>query len=173
MLNNLIKKNILLVLIVCTVCLPFYAMAENLLDDSNDSGFTPPSGNVSNPGSNTSGNVSNPGSNTSGNVSNPNCGSSGGSSVITNPLKGGICSVYDLVYMIVTAILIPLGSVLIVLMIIFAGFQFVIAQGNPTKIEDAKKTLFFAIIGSAILLGSWAIAEIIKNTVTAVTGTSF
>ncbi len=75
--------------------------------------------------------------------------------------------------MIVTAILIPLGSVLIVLMIIFAGFQFVIAQGNPTKIEDAKKTLFFAIIGSAILLGSWAIAEIIKNTVTAVTGTSF
>ncbi|MFM2357378.1 MAG: hypothetical protein RJA61_115 [Candidatus Parcubacteria bacterium] len=89
---------------------------------------------------------------------------------IENPLKGGINSVYDLVEFIVNNIILPFGSVIMVLMIIFAGFQFVVAQGNPKKIEDAKTTLLYAVIGSAILLGSWAIAEIIQNTVTSITG---
>lgn len=88
---------------------------------------------------------------------------------IPNPLNG-INSLYDLVQAIINNIVVPIGSVVIVLMIIFAGFQFVTAQGNPTKIEEAKKTFFFAVIGAAILLGSWAIAQIIKTTVEQVTG---
>lgn len=87
---------------------------------------------------------------------------------IPNPLDG-IDSLYDLVQAIINNIVVPIGSVVIVLMIIFAGFQFVTAQGNETKIGDAKKTFFFAVIGAAILLGSWAIAQIIKNTVDDVT----
>lgn len=91
-----------------------------------------------------------------------------GGAGIPNPLNG-IDSLYDLVQSIITNIVVPIGSIVIVLMIIFAGFQFVTAQGNETKIGDAKKTFFFAVIGAAILLGSWAIAQIIKNTVEQVT----
>lgn len=111
---------------------------------------------------------------TGSNTGSSGTGSNTGGVGIENPLKKingkPISSVYDLVNFIVNDIIIPFGSVIMVLMIIFAGFQFVVAQGNPKKIEDAKETLKYAIIGSAILLGSWAIAEIIQNTVGAITG---
>lgn len=90
---------------------------------------------------------------------------------IPNPLAGaGIGSVNALVKAIIDNIVMPIGSVVIVLMIIFAGFQFVVAQGNMDKIKDAKNTFFFAVIGAAILLGSWTIAQIIQSTVNQVTG---
>lgn len=113
----------------------------------------------------------NPNTTGGGNSSGGNTTGGGNSSVtgIPNPLNG-INSLYDLVQAIINNIVVPIGSVVIVLMIIFAGFQFVTAQGNPTKIEEAKKTFFFAVIGAAILLGSWAIAQIIKTTVEQVTG---
>lgn len=89
---------------------------------------------------------------------------------ITNPLGNKASNIYQLVKLVVVDILIPLGMILIVLMIIFAGFQFVMAQGNPTKLEDAKKTLFNAIIGASIILGAWAIATIIETTINQIKG---
>ena len=130
----------------------FSVLAVDLLDDSNDSGS------FSNP--TTGGNVPTP--TTGGNI--PSTG------FITNPLGNKANTAYQLVELIIKDIVIPLGMVLIVLMIIFAGFQFVMAQGNPTKLEDAKKTFFNAIIGASIILGAWAIATIIETTVNQITG---
>ncbi len=93
-----------------------------------------------------------------------------GGGIIQNPLKDGVNNFYDLVKLIIDNIVIPFGFVVIVLMIIFAGFQFVVAQGNEQKITDAKQTLLYAVIGAVILLGSWAIAGIIENTINQVTG---
>jgi hypothetical protein len=49
--------------------------------------------------------------------------------------------------------------------LIWSGFMFVSAQGNPEKIETAKSRLLYTIIGAILLLGAWTISQAIKGTV--------
>jgi hypothetical protein len=62
-------------------------------------------------------------------------------------------------------ILIELGAVVVTLAIIYAGFLFVMAKGNPEELNKAKTTLFWTIIGSLVLLGAQVIADIIEKTI--------
>lgn len=55
----------------------------------------------------------------------------------------------------------------IALAIIYAGFLFVSAQGNDEKLTKAKNALLYTCIGAAILLGAWALANVIYDTVLA------
>jgi hypothetical protein len=59
---------------------------------------------------------------------------------------------------------IKLGAILAVLVFIWIGFKFVIAQGDPGKIKEAQQWFLWAVIGTAILIGSKVILEVIKNT---------
>ena len=59
-----------------------------------------------------------------------------------------------------------IGVIVAVLAIIYVGFKFVVAQGNPEKISEAKMFLLYVVIGVAILIGARAIIDIIKNTLT-------
>lgn len=54
---------------------------------------------------------------------------------------------------------------IISLFIVYAGFQFLLAQGNKNKIEDAKKNFMYVILGALLILGAWALAQLIGNTV--------
>ncbi len=81
-----------------------------------------------------------------------------------NPLRG-VDDIFTFVKTLIENIIIPFGSVLVVLMIIWSGFLFVMARDNTTKIADAKNAFMYAVIGAVILLGSWVIAESIKGTV--------
>jgi hypothetical protein len=58
-----------------------------------------------------------------------------------------------------------IGMPFIALAIIYSGFLFVAARGNPESLSKAKTTLMYTLIGAAILLGSWAIAKLISETV--------
>jgi hypothetical protein len=58
------------------------------------------------------------------------------------------------------------GLPIITLAVIYCGFLFVEARGNPEKITKAKEALLYTLIGAAILLGSWAIAHLVSSTVT-------
>lgn len=60
-----------------------------------------------------------------------------------------------------------IGIPLIALAVIYCGFLFVSARGNSEKITKAKDALLYTLIGAAILLGSWAIAQLISETVLA------
>jgi len=60
-----------------------------------------------------------------------------------------------------------IGIPLIALAIIYCGFLFVKARGKPEAITKAKDALLYTLIGAAILLGSWAIAQLISETVLA------
>ena len=46
------------------------------------------------------------------------------------------------------------------------------AQGNETKLEKAKTTFLWTVIGAAVLLGSWAIAQVIQTTINQLRGTA-
>lgn len=56
-----------------------------------------------------------------------------------------------------------------VVYIIWTGFLFVKAQGNDKELQTAKKSFFNAIVGMAIILGAWALAQMLANTLKSVT----
>jgi hypothetical protein len=80
-----------------------------------------------------------------------------------NPFKEN--TIYGLITTIINDILMPIGGVIAVVMIIYAGFKYVTAGGNTTQIAEATKALQYAVIGAAILLGAWVIANAIKETI--------
>jgi hypothetical protein len=91
---------------------------------------------------------------------------SSGSSGIKNPLN--VNSIQDLISAALKFV-VNLLAIAGVVYIIWTGFLFVKAQGNPKELETAKKSFFNAIIGMAIILGAWAIATAIANTINQVT----
>lgn len=93
------------------------------------------------------------------------CATGGG---LANPLKN-ICSFEDFVALLLKAV-IDIGLPIAVLFIVYSGFLFVTAQGSETKLQKAKDTFFYTIIGVTIFLGSWALALIVKNTIKLLTG---
>lgn len=85
---------------------------------------------------------------------------------IDNPFKAGVGdSLFTLLKTIVDKIILPLGGVLCVLAFIYAGFSYVMAQGNSKKLEDANRMLLYAAVGTAVLLGAWVIANAICRTI--------
>lgn len=83
-----------------------------------------------------------------------------------NPFKNkGIDNLFDLVKAIVNNIILPVGGVLCVLAFIYAGFTYVMAQGNSSKLEEANRTLLYAAVGTAVLLGAWVLANVVCGTV--------
>ncbi len=55
----------------------------------------------------------------------------------------------------------------IVFFIIYAGFKYVMAQGNASQVEEATRALTYAVIGGVLILGAVAISQIIQNVVRA------
>lgn len=92
---------------------------------------------------------------------NTNCDPADGK--ICNPLSN-INTINDLIKTLLEG-LIRIGMPIIALAIIYSGFLFVFARGNSEKLTQAKDTLLYTLIGAAILLGSWGIAQLISNTV--------
>lgn len=84
---------------------------------------------------------------------------------IVNPIPS-IKSIPGLIHSILNGML-TIGIPVIALAIIYSGFLFVSARGNPEKITKAKDAFFYTLIGAAILLGSWAIAQMIDTTIKA------
>jgi hypothetical protein len=83
---------------------------------------------------------------------------------IENPLSSDIDSIPKLIQAILDIVL-TIGVPIVALAIVYSGFLFVKAQGNTEAISKAKKTLMYTLIGAALLLGSWVLANAIQGTV--------
>ncbi len=57
-----------------------------------------------------------------------------------------------------------IGMIFAVLMFIWIGFKFVLAQGNSTKLSEARTWFLYAVIGTAVLISAKVIVEVVKNT---------
>ncbi len=62
-------------------------------------------------------------------------------------------------------VLVIIAFPIIILFIVYAGFLFVSARGNPDKINEAKRLLLWTIVGALIILGASVIARAIEGTV--------
>ena len=79
----------------------------------------------------------------------------------TNPLKAASLQVFlKTILSTVMYILFPF----VVLMVMYTGFLFVAAQGNPQKLDEAKRSLLWTVIGGVIVLGAYGLTEMIEAT---------
>ncbi|MDP3988655.1 MAG: pilin [bacterium] len=72
-------------------------------------------------------------------------------------------TIEDLIISIINAILklaIPVAG----LFIVYSGFLFLTASGDATKLETAKKTFGWTIVGLAVVLGAKIITDIVAGT---------
>lgn len=150
----------LLTLVVMVVLISptlVFAGPPNLGGGGTTQSTNDPSGNqnTNNPGSTQT--TNNPGSTQT--TNNPT-----GSGSLTNPINAK--SIAGLVKTILEGaikILIPV----VALAIIYSGFLFVAARGNVEKLKTAKQAITYSLIGAALILGAWAIAQMISETVLA------
>ncbi len=82
---------------------------------------------------------------------------------IINPFKHD--TIPGLINTIIDDILIPIGSVIAVVMIMWAGFKYVTARGDSKQVGEATEALKYAVIGAAILLGAKIISVAIDKTI--------
>jgi hypothetical protein len=83
---------------------------------------------------------------------------------LTNPLNAS--SLTDLLQLVLHTI-VQLGSILLVVALVWVGFLFVAAQGAEEKIRDARNALVWTVVGGLVLLGAEAISAAIQATVSA------
>jgi hypothetical protein len=58
-----------------------------------------------------------------------------------------------------------IGFPVIVLFLVYIGFQYIAAEGNPEKIKKVHSYFFWALVGSLIVLGAEALSLAIQATV--------
>lgn len=90
-----------------------------------------------------------------------------GSVILDNPLKVG--SIYELIVSI-AKIAAQVGASVAVVYLILSGFKFVTAQGDSTAVGKARTSFYHALIGTAVILGAWLLAEAIQGTIKSLGG---
>ena len=86
----------------------------------------------------------------------------GGSTLLQNPLASD--SLEDFLLDIIQ-ILIVFAIPLIILMIIYAGFLYVLARGSEEQVTKATRAFTYAIVGGLLILGAELILQVVKGTV--------
>lgn len=91
-----------------------------------------------------------------------NAGCPSGAFCLSNPTSsfGTFCSLLKAIFNDLLILGIPVAT----LFIVYAGFMLVTARGNREKLNDAKRNLFYIVIGVALFLGAWALSQIIAAT---------
>lgn len=86
---------------------------------------------------------------------------------IDNPFNctGTGCTLTGFVRQIINELVLPIGGVISVLMIMYAGFLYVTAGPNENKVKNAHNALLWGVVGAAILLGAWIISEAVQGTI--------
>lgn len=90
---------------------------------------------------------------------------------INNPLSSEIDSIPKFIEALLNIVL-TVGVPIVVLAIIYSGFLFVKAQGNAEELGKAKKAFVYTLIGAALLLGAFVIANAIQGTINDITSTT-
>lgn len=67
----------------------------------------------------------------------------------------------------ILSVVVRFGTIIVILMLVFVGYKFVVAQGKEAEIRDARQMLLWTIVGALILLGAQVIASGIQATVSA------
>lgn len=70
--------------------------------------------------------------------------------------------VADLIKTIISTLMFMLGAVSVI-MIIYSGIQYVISAGNTTKVDKAKNTLLYSVVGLVVAILAGAIVSFVAG----------
>lgn len=80
--------------------------------------------------------------------------------VITNPIKA---ESFGEVVKGFAQLAAQIGLPIAALFLVWSGFLFVSARGDTKKLETAKSTFYWTVIGTALIVGAYAIATAVVN----------
>jgi hypothetical protein len=157
------KRNLVIVLVLSFISLPIsFALAQNRPSNA----ITCPGGANCPTGSNNA--ITCPGG--------PNCpqkndsGTASGMKInikLRNPLSGAN-TIEDVIKKFMGAI-VRIAIPFIIIFFIWSGLSFILAQGNPTKVTQAKNMFLNTVIGMLLILGAWTITNAIIGTINTLT----
>ncbi len=93
----------------------------------------------------------------------------GNPAILENPLASGT-TLTSFITSVLKDVVVPIGTVIVVIAIIYCGFLFVMAQGKDAELQKAKTAFLYTVIGAAVLLGAAVISGAVENTIKALRG---
>lgn len=81
---------------------------------------------------------------------------------INGPLIG-INDLGGLVSKVVNTFLIPLAGIILFLVLIWGGYDFIISRGNPEKVKSARAKITTGLIGFILLIVSYLIVRLLSE----------
>lgn len=73
---------------------------------------------------------------------------------LNNPLESGGTDINAIIGNIIKTAMGVMGA-LVLLMIVWGGFTWLTAAGNPEKVKSGSNTIMWAVLGSVVVLGSY------------------
>jgi len=83
---------------------------------------------------------------------------------LESPLNSNISTIPQFIEGFLRAIVI-IALPLITVFIVYAGFKYIAARGNSSKISEAHENFKWVIIGAILILSAWILATLIGGTV--------
>ena len=80
--------------------------------------------------------------------------------IIEGPLQFNTLG--EIVSRVVNFFLIPISSVILLLVFIWAGYDFMTSEGNPEKIKSAQAKITTGIIGIVLLVLAFLIVKVVE-----------
>lgn len=77
---------------------------------------------------------------------------------LANPLSSGQTEVAPIIGIIIKAAMGIMGA-LVLLMLVWGGFQWLTSAGNPEKVKKGSQTMIWAVIGLFLVLSSYLILD--------------
>ena len=57
----------------------------------------------------------------------------------------------------------PIAAAFVVIMFVIAGFKFLTAQGEASKVNEARQAVIWGVVGVAVILLAWSIISIVST----------
>ena len=99
-----------------------------------------------------------------GNIAPLGGGRTGGAIVFASPL-GGYGNFQEILERVINGLII-LATPVVVIMVLWAAYQFMVSGGNPDKVIKARQTILWAAVGYGILLLARGITFIVQQLLT-------
>lgn len=72
-------------------------------------------------------------------------------------------SLFGFFHNIANALILVVGAVSVI-MVIFGGLKFVVSMGHPKRVESARNTILYAIVGVVVAMCSYAVVNFVLGT---------
>lgn len=78
------------------------------------------------------------------------------------PLPGGFVNLINNLKHTVLTILWMFAVTFTIIMFVWAGFQYLTAKGDPSKISEAHRSIIWGTVGAVVIVLAWSIIAILR-----------